>query len=193
MFKAIVVNQKQFEGAQPTFGEDEVKRVFMVLHGYYGNLFFSKFSTGSSDGCGGDQGIANARRVWAHGLRDFNDETIKTALRACQQRHLEYPPSLPQFIGLCAANQPRMVFSASPRSIGMSGAPRSRFVRDAHAINAGHVARTSVDRYKLQAETDGLNALKHAIADAVRTGGGDEAVELVRLDTFLPSVTSKTP
>src|SRR5688500_15029671 len=98
-------------GSAPVRGPDDagIRRVFMVLHGFYGYLFLSKFSTGSTDG-GEDQGIANARRVWAHSLRDFDGETVKLALRRCQQAHPEYPPSLPQFVALCGACKPREVY-----------------------------------------------------------------------------------
>ena len=185
MFKPVIVSENQFRTEQPVMQEADVKRVFMVLHGFYGNLFLSKFSTGALDDKGEDQGIANARRIWAHGLRSYDGETIKTALSACQTRHPEFPPSLPQFVSLCSAARPRAAYNAGPAAIGMSGQLRSRYAAQARAILERHAVR------KVQKETGyvqlpaGLDGLKQAIAGAVAAAGGDEAKTLRRLDNML--------
>jgi hypothetical protein len=183
MFKPVVIDAAQFR--EPTQPPDEsgIKRVFMVMHGYYGNLFLSKFSTGNVDG-GEDQGIANARRIWAYGLRDFDGETVKTALRQCQQRHPEFPPSLPQFVSLCAANKPRVAYTAV-RAIGMSGQLRSQYAAQARAIIEKHAARAVTKATGYVALPDGLDGLKQAIAGAVAAAGGNEAATLARLDREL--------
>jgi hypothetical protein len=181
MFKPIVVSEAQFRAEQPQqIAESDVKRVFMVLHGFYGNLFLSKFSTGAVEN-GEDQGIANARKIWAHGLRDFDGETIKTALRACQSHHGEYPPSLPQFVALCAAARPREAFRATNR-IGMSDELRSRYARQARAIIAKHEEKARKREIGFVPEATGLDGLKQAIANAIGTAGGDEGAALLRLD-----------
>ena len=68
--------------------ESDVKHVFKVLHGFYGNLLLSKFATGRvvEKGAhkGEDEGIVNARAIWAHALRKHGPETIKVALARCQ-------------------------------------------------------------------------------------------------------------
>lgn len=194
MFKPIVVSEQQFAKEQTVIAEADVKRVFMVMHGYYGNMFFSKFATGVQvdvkgappDAAGKvaqeDQGIANTRRIWAHGLREFDGETIKAALRVCQTRHTEFPPSLPQFAALCAAAKPRAVFHASPAAIGMSQELRSTYARNARKIIAKHNAKA---RERLTGEVPlpaGLEGLKRAIANAIGAAGGDEAAALLRLD-----------
>lgn len=188
MFKPMIVNAAQFEEEQPVIAESDVKNVFKVLHGYYGNLFFTKFATGVMDK-GEDQGLANARRIWAHGLRAYDAETIKTALRNCQARHSEYPPSLPQFAALCAAAKPRAVFQIGAGAIGMSQELRSSYARNARKINERHAERT---RERLTGDTPlpgGLEGLKRAIANAVGAGGGDEARELLRLDRMFAGDT----
>lgn len=185
MFKPIVVSESTFRKEQPVIAESDVKRVFMVLHGFYGNLFFSKFATGAVEN-GEDQGIANARRIWAHGLRDFDGATIKEALRACQTRHAEFPPSLPQFVSLCAASKPRMAFHAQAR-VGMSGELRSQYARKAREIIARHTEKQERLKTGFIPPVGGLEGLKQALANAVGLAGGDEAAELVRLDRLLPS------
>lgn len=193
MFKPVVVSEQQFANEQPEIAESGVRRVFMVMHGYYGNLFFSKFATGvlvdvkdaAPDAAGRvpqeDQGIANSRRIWAHGLRPYDAETIKTALRNCQARHPEFPPSLPQFAGMCAAAKVRTPWVA-PLAIGMSGALRSKYAAAARERNK-HFAQAARQRVAGDVPLpSGLEGLKRAIANAVGAAGGDEARELLRLD-----------
>lgn len=148
---------------------EAVNNVFKVMHGFYGNLFLSKFATGSFGASGQDQGVVSARQIWAHGLRDMDAATVKAALAQCVERHPEYPPSLPQFMALCRANQPRKVFDT--KALGMSGALAGQYAKK---------ARDSA--LKAVRKTNGLDLLKLAIADAVGAAGGDEAAELARLD-----------
>lgn len=180
MFKPILVSESQFRQEQPVIAEGDVKNVFKVLHGHYGNLFFTKFSTGVVEN-GEDQGIANARRIWAHGLREFDADTIKVALRNCQTRHTEFPPSLPQFVSLCAAAKPREVFRI-PNAIGMSSKLRSQYARQARAIIEKHEAKAEQRRSGFVPLPVSLDGLKQAIASAVGEAGGNEARTLLRLD-----------
>jgi len=184
MFKPIVVSENQFRKEQPVIAEADVKRVFMVLHGFYGNLFLSKFATGAVES-GEDQGIANARKIWAHGLRDFDGETIKSALRGCQDRHPEFPPSLPQFVALCAASKPRETYRTSNR-LGMSDQLRSRYARQAREINAKHAERAANRKTGFKPIPPGLDGLKQCIANAIGAAGGDEAAALLRMDRQFP-------
>jgi hypothetical protein len=183
MLKQFAVTEDQFRAEQPGPDEDDVKRVFMVLHGYYGGLFLSKFSTGMVDAQGRDQGVANARRVWSHGLRSFDAKTVAHALEVCKDRHPEFPPTLPQFVALCNAVRPREVY----RAVGydMPAEKRSAYAARARAEMAALAARrTGAEQVGRPAV--GLDALKQAIADAVRTAGGDEVAALVRLDRMFP-------
>jgi hypothetical protein len=162
---------------------EAVNHVFKVLHGFYGNLFLSKFATGHADEAGDDQGITSARQVWGHGLRDFDIPTIKAALLQCLKAHPEFPPSLPQFVGLCAAN--RVTETYKFPAIGISAELSGRYAREAREA----LARA---REKLVHKETGylplpksLDGLKQAIARAVAEAGGDEAAELHRLDLML--------
>jgi hypothetical protein len=164
-----------------------IKRVFMVMHGFYGNLFLSKYATGSLEN-GEDQGIANARKVWAHSLREYDADTVKLALRRCQERHAEFPPSLPQFASLCAAIKPRETYRPpmGRPALAMSPELREQIVQG-HREKANEAARKS----KEPPPETGMNLLKRAIAAAVADAGGDEVAELLRLDRMLaPKVTA---
>jgi hypothetical protein len=181
MFKSITTVLP--EGGQLPPGPDEsgIKRVFMVLHGFYGNLFLSKFATGNVE-AGEDQGIANARKVWAHGLREYDAGTVKTALGRCQTAHPEFPPSLPQFVALCAACKPREVYRPPVQApaLEMSAELREQRMRE-NREKAAALLRDMKERPK----ESGLALLKQAIAAAIADAGGDEAAALLRLDRML--------
>lgn len=163
--------------------------VFKVMHGFYGNLFLSKFASGHVEN-NEDTGIVSARQIWAHGLREFSLDTVKSALSQCLERHPEFPPSLPQFVQLCRANAPREAYKPATPAIGMSDELRSKYARRARAINEKHQAR-KVDRRTGYVELPPtLDGLKLAIASAVATAGGDEAKELRRLDALFASKVS---
>lgn len=168
--------------------ESDVKHVFKVLHGFYGNLLLSKFATGRvvEKGAhkGEDEGIVNARAIWAHALRKHGPETIKVALARCQAAHPEFPPSAPQFVALCDASRPREVHMG-PRAIGMSNELRSVYARRAREINAKHAARARAVATGERELPRTLDGLKLAIADAVSCAGGDEPATLTRLDREL--------
>jgi len=180
MLKLIDVAEAGIRAEPPALDEADVKRVFKVLHGYYGNLFLSKFSTGSVNPQGEDHGIANARRIWAFGLREFDGETIKAALLRCQERHPEFPPGLPQFAALCRAVKPRGTYAAI--GFEMSQEKRSAYAQAARQAIAKRVARRAGADDGCQTGAAGLDGLKQAIANAIGIAGGDEAAALVRLD-----------
>lgn len=181
MLKPIAVNAEQFGTAQPQADESIVNNVFKVFHGCYGNLFLSKFASGVLDNAGRDRGVASARTVWAFSLRRFAEGTVVSALERCQTLHPEFPPSLPQFIAVCAACEPREVYRPA-NAIGMSDKLRSQYARQARSINEKHAerARRRVTGDKpLPASLDGL---KQAVANAIGCAGGDEAGALLQLD-----------
>lgn len=166
---------------QPEIDDASIKRVFMVLHGFYGNLFLNKFSTGVLDESGKDKGITSSMRVWAHSLRSYDAATVMTALERCQAQHAEFPPSLPQFVALCEAAKPRKVYRppTAPAALTMS-----QELRDELIAKHRQRARELVEEAKALDE-DGLSPLKRAIADAVACAGGDEVATLLRLDREL--------
>lgn len=181
MLKPIAVNAEQFSSAQPQPDESIVNNVFKVFHGFYGNLFLSKFSSGVTDAAGRDKGVASARTVWAFSLRKFSEQTVVAALGRCETLHPEFPPSLPQFLAVCAACAPRATYRVE-NAIEMSGELRSRYARQAREINARHDAKALRCKTGFIPLPNTLDGLKQAIASAVGEAGGNEAAELLRLD-----------
>lgn len=187
MLKPIAVNAEQFTSAQQQPDESVVNNVFKVMHGYYGNLFLNKFASGVVDGRGRDMGVGSARTVWAFKLRRFAESTVVLALDRCEERHPQFPPSLPEFVALCAACEPRKAYTFE-NAIGMSDKLRSRYAAQARAVNEKHADRARRRTTGFRPLPAGLDGLKQAIAAAVGEAGGDEAGELLRLDRVFAGV-----
>lgn len=191
--RALVEEGAAVGGRLTTEQEDEARNVFMVLHGMYGNLFFSRYTTGmleedeSSPDFGQDKGMANARRTWAYSLRSFSVATIKAALSATRAAFPEFPPNMPQFEALCRARAPRKVLGDKDAvvKLTMGQEVRSRYARQAREINARHAQRAKELSDGFRELPDGLAGLKEAVANAVATAGGDEVATLLRLDREL--------
>jgi hypothetical protein len=164
---------------QRELSQEVANNVFKVLHGFYGNLFLSKWSTGQEDEAGEDQGLVSARKVWAHGLREFDAGTVKTALYRCQAAHPEFPPSMPQFVALCAACKPREVYRPPVQAPALEMSPE---LREQRIREEREKAAALLREMKEQPKETGLTLLKQAIASAVADAGGDEAATLLRLD-----------
>lgn len=186
MLKPIAGSLAGIGQPQRTERDDStIRRVFMVLHGFYGNLFSSKFATGIVEDNGEDQGMASARRVWGYSLAEYDADTIKAALSRCRERHPEYPPSLPQFQALCDAAKPRQAWKP-PQTSDTMLIEESAASRAARRAELRRKATEAARRRIQEAEqVTGLDALKQAIASAVAEAGGDEAACLVRLDRVL--------
>lgn len=182
MFKRIQDAMATAGQPQASVDDPSIKRLFMVMHGFYGNLFLSKFATGIVDS-GEDQGIANARRVWAYALREYDADTVKTALRRCQERHPEFPPSLPQFTQLCEAAKPRKVWR--PVVPMQPALEMSEELRAQRRAEARQKATEAAHRELEKRAPKGLDLLKQSIARAVAEAGGDEVAALLRLDREL--------
>ena len=77
-----------------------VERIFMRLHGRFGNNFFDKFKIGQVNDAGEDVGIANAKATWSLELAGISAERIKAGLDAKYQ----YAPSCDEFLKHCVTN-----------------------------------------------------------------------------------------
>lgn len=171
---------QQDEAAQSVL----IKRLFMLFHGRYGNLFLSKFATGELDAQGKDKGMLSARIVWQSELRDFGDEIVMEAARRAGDVHPEFPPSLPQFVALCRAAAPRKTWTdenPAPR-LSMSDAlrtERSRRARD-EAMAKYHARRGA----RAEGVEGDVSALHRLVAQAVGLAGGDEAAHLHRIEAM---------
>jgi len=174
MLKLITPRLDDFKPEPQATPNDTANNVFKVFHGFYGNLFLSKFVNGQTGSDGVDQGVISARAIWAHGLRDFDLSTVKTALARVIDAHPEFPPTLPQFVQLCKACAPREVYRDTLPP------PKPDYAEQAKKAKARLAAMRAAQA--ATAPADGLAMLKRAIADAVGCAGGDEAAELARLD-----------
>ena len=74
-----------------------IDRIFMRLHGRFGNNFIDKFKTGQLDDFGNDTGLMNAKLVWSEELAGMSADKIKNALL----HNYDYAPSCDQFKAQC--------------------------------------------------------------------------------------------
>lgn len=77
--------------------QEWVERIFLRLHGRFGNNFTDKFKMGKNDSNGNDLGLLNAKQVWSEELAGISPDRIKTALL----HQYEYAPSCDQFKAQC--------------------------------------------------------------------------------------------
>ena len=77
-----------------------IERIFMRLHGRFGNQFHDKFKTGQVSN-GEDVGIINAKLTWASVLAGISIERIKLGLLAAY----DYPPSCDDFKKNCITSR----------------------------------------------------------------------------------------
>jgi len=87
-----------------------IERIFMRLHGRFGNAFFDKFRIGELNQAGQDIGGENAKLVWSQELAGVSAERIKAALEASY----EYPPSCDDFKANCKIKAQPQDFKALP-------------------------------------------------------------------------------
>jgi len=74
-----------------------IERIFLMLHGRFGNNFIDRFKNGQKDAQGNDLGVLNAKYVWSEELAGISPERIKAAL----MHNYEYAPSCDQFKAQC--------------------------------------------------------------------------------------------
>ena len=84
-----------------------VKNLFLLMQGFYGTLFLSKFCTGVLDSEKRDLGIRAAMAVWRSQLAKYAPGVIEQAAEKMAHDHPDFPPNLPQFEAICRALTPR--------------------------------------------------------------------------------------
>lgn len=158
--------------------EVQIKQLFMLLHGMYGNQVLDKYRIGTVEN-GEDVGMVSARKVWLNGLRDFPPAILMKALAKCAEKHKTYAPTMPEFRDICKSLMPRRWTASSdaPR-LEMSEALRSEQVERARRA----IAQTRLERDGGLKTEHGLRGLHVLIAKAVGHAGGDEAATLMQLD-----------
>ena len=162
--------------------EVQIRRLFMLLHGMYGNSVLDKYRIGQVDEQSGeDVGMMSARSVWLNGLREFPQPIVMKALAKCTEKHKTFPPTLPEFRDICKSLTPRQWTAKgdAPR-LEMSEALRSEQVERARRA----IAATRLQREGGIQTHDGIKGLNVLIAKAVGYAGGDEAATLLKLDAM---------
>jgi hypothetical protein len=84
----------------PNLKAEWVERIFMVLHGRFGNTFFNKYKIGQINADGEDAGLVNARATWSSELAGISAERLKAGLESSY----EHAPSCDDFKARCKAH-----------------------------------------------------------------------------------------
>lgn len=90
-----------------------VERIFLRLHGRFGNSFFDKYRVGQNNVDGDDVGLENAKLVWSQELAGMTGERIAEALKASY----EFAPSCDDFKAKCVTNIQVQEYVALPKKI----------------------------------------------------------------------------
>ncbi|MFG5779891.1 hypothetical protein ACFIQF_22755 [Comamonas sp. J-3] len=120
---ATVAQQQLNKGQRvPREASPTTRKLFVLLHGAYGNQFLAKFHTGqlSDDevNAGKDKGLLAAMLVWDADLKRFPENVVEAAARRALEQHPDYAPTLPQLLRICEAVMPRKTYAE------LSGLPR---------------------------------------------------------------------
>ena len=94
----------------PREASPTTRKLFMLLHGSYGNPFLAKFNTGqlveSGTNQGKDKGMLAAMLVWDARLSRFTDDVLQAAVNRAFAENPDFAPSLPKMEALCVAMTP---------------------------------------------------------------------------------------
>lgn len=103
------VHEAQTRG--PREASPTTRKLFMLLHGSYGNQFLAKFYTGQmveeGPNKGKDKGPLAAMLVWDADLAKFDGDVIEAAVKRAKAENPDFAPTLPQLVKLCEAMTPR--------------------------------------------------------------------------------------
>lgn len=137
---AQVVNEAQQERA-PREASPTTRKLFMLLHGAYGNQFLAKFHTGQQEdegpNRGKDKGLLTAMLVWDAQLSRFPGDVIEAAAHRVQQECPEFAPTLPQLVKVCEAIQPRRTYAELQGAVRLPAPVLERKHVDIKAVGDG--------------------------------------------------------
>ena len=75
-----------------------IERLFLRLAAIYGHIWKTIYKNAVF--------LDASKTEWQEGLQKFDNHAIKDAIMLCREK-CNYPPTLPQFIEICKANQQR--------------------------------------------------------------------------------------
>lgn len=166
----------------------QIKRLFMLLHGMYGNQLLDKFRIGQTNEAGEDLGVLSAQAVWLNGLREFDFEVIRQAVAKCDQKHKTFSPSLPEFRDLCKGLVPKRWPTPEAPRLEMSEEAKSAIKQR----NRDMVAQLKIGASVKSEFGVGLPALLLMVAKSMADAGGDEVKSLLALESkFIPRAEDK--
>jgi hypothetical protein len=168
----------------------QVKRLFMMFHGMYGNQLLDKYRTGQLNKSGEDTGLLSAQAVWVNGLKEFDFDVVRQAVAHCENKHKTFPPTLPEFRDLCKSLVPHKppTQTDTPR-LGMSPELRAEI----KARNRQVLAELKLANAGRRDYGTGLPALLLMTAKAIGDAGGDEVKALLSLETTFAQKASHEP
>lgn len=105
------LHESQAQARAPREASPTIRKLFVLLHGSYGNPFLAKFNTGqlveSGPNQGKDKGMLAAMLVWDADLSHFPGDVIEAAVKRAKDESPEFAPTLPKLVKLCEAIMPR--------------------------------------------------------------------------------------
>lgn len=87
-----------------------VRKLFVMLHGAYGNQFAAKFATGKANEGGEDLGTRAAMLVWDSALSRFAGDVVEIAARRLVKDNPKFPFNLGELQVACEAATPRQTY-----------------------------------------------------------------------------------
>jgi hypothetical protein len=95
----------------PRIASPLVRKLFVMLHGAYGNQFAGKFATGKVNADGEDLGTRAAMLVWDSALSRFAGDVVELAARRLVKDNPKFPFNLGELEAVCEAATPRQDFA----------------------------------------------------------------------------------
>jgi hypothetical protein len=147
--------------------ESWTERIFMRLHGRFGNPFLDKYRAGKLNAAGDDVGIENAKKVWAEELAGYSPVEIKRGL----VKQFTYPPSCDEFKLACRPpidNRAEWAEACEQMRIRLQGNQRDSWSRPEVYWAAVSIGQFDLNNLSWeQIKTRWANAIANAKTDAI--------------------------
>jgi len=148
--------------ADPKPSSDMIRKLFLLMHGAYGNAFMSKFSTGEKDARGKDKGIRAAMLVWDAKLAAYPAQTVERAVSKLQEHFLTFPPGLFEFEELCKSLLP-------PKIVTFDDYPKLPPAKDVSNVQVAEIGDNRDWARRIIAKHDAGGRISQACLDIARS------------------------
>jgi hypothetical protein len=147
--------------------ESWTERIFMRLHGRFGNPFLDKYRAGKLNAAGDDVGVENAKKVWAEELAGYSPDDIKRGL----VKQFTFPPSCDEFKSACRPpidTRTEWVEACEQMRIRLQGNQRDSWSRPEVYWAALSIGQFDLNNLSWeQIKTRWANAIANAKTDAI--------------------------